>query len=127
MIPELIMTLNCLPESNNGKVNRKELPRRAKETSGVNSVVSSVYVPPPNEIEVILCEEFYNVLSIDTVSTNDNILNLWGYSLMAMKLTVRIGRRLDASMSVKNMFYFPTFGAFAVAIQRVSILYNPIP
>ncbi|KAI0882912.1 non-ribosomal peptide synthetase [Annulohypoxylon maeteangense] len=59
-----------------------------------------------DEIEVVLCKEFAGVFGIEVLIT-DNFFDLGGHSLMASKLAARISRRLDAPVSVKDIFDHP--------------------
>ena len=58
---------------------------------------------PRNKVEVILYEEFANVLGVKVGITN-NFFDLGGHLLMAIKLAARLSRRLDARISVKDIF-----------------------
>ena len=48
-------------------------------------------VGPYNKVEVVLYEEFANILSIEVGITN-NLFNLGGHSLIAIKLTIYTSR-----------------------------------
>ena len=82
-------------------------------------------VGPRNEVEAVLCEEFADVLGVE-VGITDNFFDLGGHSLMATKLAARIGRRLDARVSVKDVFDHPVLADLAAAIRRGSTPHNPI-
>jgi acyl carrier protein len=69
-----------------------------------------------NEIEAVLCEEFANVLSIE-VSITDNFFNLSGHSLIATKLAARLSRRLDARISIKDVFDQPILADLTSTIR----------
>ena len=56
-----------------------------------------------NKVEATLYKEFANVLSIKVGITN-NFFDLGGHSLIATKLAARLSRRLDARISVKDIF-----------------------
>jgi hypothetical protein len=63
----------------------------------------------------MLCEEFANVLSIKVGITN-NFFNLSGHSLIATKLAAHISRRLDARVSIKDIFNQPILTNLATSI-----------
>ncbi|KAI7763506.1 hypothetical protein LZL87_014354 [Fusarium oxysporum] len=118
------MGLDQMPINANGKVDRRELSRRAETAPAPKA--SSSHVAPQTETEVILCEEFTDVLGTE-VSAADNFFDLGGHSLMATKLAARISRRLDAEISVKDIFDQPVLADLAAVIQRGSTPHAPIP
>nr|ABR28366.2 bassianolide synthetase [Xylaria sp. BCC 1067] len=115
MIPARIVVVDQMPLNASGKVDRKELARRAQVVP--KSEAAPAQVVPLNEIEVMLCEEFADVFGIDVVVT-DNFFKLGGHSLMATKLAARISRRLDARVSVKEVFDQPIVADLAASIRR---------
>ncbi|PTB46695.1 hypothetical protein M441DRAFT_126905 [Trichoderma asperellum CBS 433.97] len=116
MIPSRIVVIDEMPLNANGKVDRKELTRRA-QAAVQKFQERPEQVLPLNEIEVVLCEEFAEVFSIQ-VGINDNFFKLGGHSLLATKLTARIGRRLNTRVSVKDIFDQPVIADLAATIRR---------
>ncbi|KAI0407966.1 non-ribosomal peptide synthetase [Xylaria palmicola] len=123
MIPARIVVIDQMPLNANGKVDRKELTRRAQIAQ--KPEVAFTHVAPLNEIEVVLCEEFADVFGID-VGVNDHFFKLGGHSLMATKLVARISRRLDARVSVKHVFDQPVVADLAATIRQVLTEHSPI-
>lgn len=125
MVPSHIVVMDQMPLNANGKVDRKELTRRAQVV--VQKPRESLQqVLPLNEIEVVLCEEFAEVFGIQ-VGINDHFFKLGGHSLLATKLTARIGRRLNTRVSVKEIFDQPVIVDLAATIRRELTLHNAIP
>ncbi|KAH8678409.1 non-ribosomal peptide synthetase [Xylariales sp. PMI_506] len=114
MIPARILVIEQMPINANGKVDRRELTRRAHIAR--RSQVSSVQSSPSNEVENILIEEFTMVLGME-VSVNDNFFDLGGHSLLATKLAARVSQRLDIHISVKDIFDQPVVLDLAAAIR----------
>ncbi len=127
MVPARIVVLDQMPVNANGKVDRQDLARRG-QTVPRNAVATITYVAPRNEIEISLCEEFAEVLAIETeIGITDNFFDLGGHSLMATKLAARISRRLDARISVKDIFDQPRIVDLAASIRKGSTPHRPIP
>jgi len=80
MLPSIIIYINNLPLTANGKVDRAALPKPKFES--VNK-----YVAPTNEKEKLLCEAFSKVLGIERFGINDDFFKLGGNSLKAITLT----------------------------------------
>lgn len=124
MIPSRIVVIDKMPLNANGKVNRKELIRRVPIVPKPR--VTLEQVAPINEIEAMLCEEFADVFGMD-VGITDHFFKLGGHSLLATKVTTRISRRLNAHISVKDVFDHPVIADLAVIIRHRLTLHNPIP
>ncbi|KAI1298361.1 hypothetical protein F5Y03DRAFT_270140 [Xylaria venustula] len=112
MVPSRIVVIDQMPLNASGKVDRKELTRRAQVVVEPETVSAPTPVVPLDEIEIMVCEEFASVLGVD-VGITDNFFKLGGHSLMATKLAARVGRRLDARVSVKDIFKHPVPGQLA--------------
>ncbi|KAF2462485.1 condensation-domain-containing protein, partial [Lindgomyces ingoldianus] len=123
MVPSRIVVLDQMPVNSNRKVDRKELAKRAK--TATKSRLSKDRVAPRNDIEGALCEEFTKVLGVD-VSVMDDFFELGGHSLMATKLAARLGRRLNAKVSVKDVFDHPVLADLASTIQQGSEMHVTI-
>ncbi|KAI0543201.1 hypothetical protein GGR58DRAFT_519334 [Xylaria digitata] len=116
MIPAYIVVIDQMPLNANGKVDRKELTRRAQVMPKPEAASAPAPVVPLNEIETMVCEEFADVLGVD-VGITDNFFKLGGHSLMATKLAARVGRRLDTRVSVKDIFDHPVPGQLASKLK----------
>ncbi|KAF2964673.1 hypothetical protein GQX73_g8896 [Xylaria multiplex] len=116
MIPARIVVVDQMPLNANGKVDRKELTRRAQVMPKTEAASAPAPVVPLDEIETMVCEEFANVLGVD-VGITDNFFKLGGHSLMATKLAARVGRRLDTRVSVKDIFDHPVPGQLASKLK----------
>ncbi|KAL8334324.1 hypothetical protein RB598_008868 [Gaeumannomyces tritici] len=126
MVPDRIVVLDRMPVNANGKVDRKELARMAKTTAKKTKVASSsTRVAPRDEVEAAVCDEFLAVLGIE-VGIEDNFFDQGGHSLMATRLASRLSRRLDADVSVKDIFDQPVLKDLAASIRRSSSAYSPI-
>ena len=112
MVPGRIMVLEQMPINANGKVDRRELTQKAAAVAATMETPRSARVPPRDEVEAAVCEECANVLGVE-VGVTDNFFDLGGHSLMAMRLAARISRRLDAHVSVKDIFDRPVLADLA--------------
>ncbi|KAL7793616.1 hypothetical protein V8C37DRAFT_102345 [Trichoderma ceciliae] len=124
MIPSRIVAIDQMPLNANGKVDRKELTRRAQIVPKIQ--VAPEQAIPLNEIEAMLCEEFADVFGME-VGITDHFFKLGGHSLLATKLTSRVSRRLNARVSVKDVFDQPVIADLAATIRRELTLQNLVP
>ncbi|WP_160718118.1 non-ribosomal peptide synthetase, partial [Chitinophaga solisilvae] len=113
MVPNLWMSLEELPLTANGKINKKALP-----DPGMGAVSLAAYAAPRNEQEAALARIWQQLLEIERVGIYDEFFKLGGHSLLAMRLVAAIRKELSAEMTVKDVFLHRTIAAMATAIQR---------
>ncbi|KAF5614756.1 enniatin synthase [Fusarium sp. NRRL 52700] len=85
---------------------REGLASRTTLTNGQDKQGWSARVAPRTETEIILCDETSKLLGIE-VGITDNFFDLGGHSMMATKLAMRLGRLLDTTIVVKDIFDYP--------------------
>lgn len=115
MVPSVVRVLEAMPLNNNGKVDRRELTKKAqtlvisKSFSGSSSASRS-RDPPRTGIERAVCDEFASVLGLsqDDVGTSDDFYHLGGHSLQAARLVSRLNQRLGCRLYVSDLVRSPT-------------------
>ncbi|MBZ5494742.1 MAG: amino acid adenylation domain-containing protein, partial [Acidobacteriia bacterium] len=105
MVPAVILELEKLPLTGNGKVDRKALPEPERST------LRSSW--PQTSEEDILCALFGEVLSLTKVGVEENFFELGGHSLMATRLVSRIRAALGVEVPVQMIFAHPTVAELA--------------
>ncbi len=111
MVPALWVTLESIPLTSNGKVNRKALP-----DPDAGELVSNEYLAPANDIEFKLAAAWKDILKVDRVGVNDNFFELGGHSLNAIRLTSRIHKLLNVKIDISTIFSNPTIRQLGMAI-----------
>jgi amino acid adenylation domain-containing protein len=114
MVPAVFVTMDTLPLTSNGKIDRRALP--APERSRAED--GSTYVAPRNLTEEILAGIWAHVLGLDKVSVHDNFFELGGQSLQAMQLVAKIYEATQRAVSVKSIFVHPTVAGFAEMLEK---------
>ena len=95
MVPALIVAIDEVPLTPNGKINAKALP----DPFANRTQLTGEYVAPAPGIEEMIADIWRDLLKVRNVSADDNFFELGGHSLLAVKVAAmlkkRTGRRLD--------------------------------
>jgi tyrocidine synthetase-3 len=103
MIPPYFISLDKMPLTPTGKIDRKTLPE-PEIKSGTK------YIPPRNEEEKLLVEIWSHVLEIEKekIGIDDYFFELGGHSLTATNLIGRIHQAFDIELPISQLFKAPT-------------------
>ncbi len=112
MIPSAFVTLDTLPLSANGKVDRRALP--VPQIAHIGDQIT--FVAPRTPIEEILAEIWAEVLGIEVVGVHDNFFTLGGHSLLATQLISQVRTKLAVEIPLRSLFDNPTVSEFAQCI-----------
>ncbi|WP_139277931.1 condensation domain-containing protein, partial [Rhodococcus marinonascens] len=110
MVPDVLMVLDVLPLNSSGKLDRKALP--------APEFTVRVFRAPTNPVEETVAGVFVEVLGVDRVGLDDDFFALGGNSLIATRVTARLGAALDARVPVRELFEASTVEALAVRLER---------
>ena len=112
MIPSYFISLEQLPLTSNGKVDRRALPEPEGEIdTGVK------YLAPTNPLEGELVSIWQEVLGVEKIGTAHNFFQLGGHSLKATILTSRIHKELNVEVPLRQVFKTPTIKGLAQYID----------
>jgi amino acid adenylation domain-containing protein len=114
MVPAAFVTLDVLPLTANGKLDRKALPAPEGDAFARRS-----YEPPLGEVEAALAEIWAEVLGVDQVGRRDHFFELGGHSLLAIKLIERM-RRVGLYTDVRALFTTPVLADLALGVGGAS-------
>lgn len=113
MVPSAFVLLDALPQTPNGKIDRKTLP--APDHDRPDGTVA--FVAPRTPTEEILARAGAEVLGLEQVGVHDNFFDLGGHSLQAVQFVARISKALGRDVPVKALFLHPTVAALAEALE----------
>ncbi|MHA7629651.1 non-ribosomal peptide synthase/polyketide synthase [Corallococcus sp. M7] len=116
MVPAAFVSMETLPLTSNGKVDRKALP--APDAGALRA--SHAYEAPATPLEEKLAALWSEVLRVPTVGRTDNFFELGGHSLLATQLVARVRAALDMELPLRALFEAPTIAALAERLQRAA-------
>ncbi|MBD2699155.1 amino acid adenylation domain-containing protein [Spirosoma sp. BT702] len=108
MVPRLLVPIEHIPLTSNGKVDRKALPTPDASTS-----LTTSYAAPGNPTEEKLIQVWKDVLAVSRVGVNDNFFELGGNSLLAVRTVTLLKQLHTYDTPVTKLYQFPTIHALA--------------
>jgi amino acid adenylation domain-containing protein len=109
MIPARFVCLEALPQTPNGKVDRRALPDPGRSRPRLEIA----FAPPVTETEIVLSQMWRELLLLDEIGMDDNFFDLGGNSLLLTKIQSKLVEILGTEIPVVDMFRFPTIGTLA--------------
>ena len=112
MIPTAVVFLDSLPQTPNGKVDRKALPAPDRSRPELRAVYQAPRTTTEKEIAAI----WKIALNVDRVGIDDNFFDLGGHSLLMTRVHARLRSAVAPNLSLVELFQYPTVRALAARI-----------
>jgi acyl-CoA synthetase (AMP-forming)/AMP-acid ligase II/acyl carrier protein len=122
MVPTDFVVLDALPQTPNGKVDRRALPM--PERSVVT--LDSAYVAPRTPAEEALAEIWAEVLRAKQVGAHSDFFELGGHSLLATRIVSRVREVFQVELPLRALFEEPTVAGLAERVE-VAQQSRPVP
>ncbi|HEY0727647.1 MAG TPA: condensation domain-containing protein, partial [Pyrinomonadaceae bacterium] len=113
MLPSAFVTLEQLPRTLNGKIDRKALP--ALETVRPETETDNGQWSP---LEQIVAGVWCEVLRLERIGRQGNFFNLGGHSLLVTQVLARVREHLKVELPVRSLFEAPTVEQFSRLLQE---------
>ncbi|MBV4459307.1 non-ribosomal peptide synthase/polyketide synthase [Pseudomonas sp. COR58] len=110
MVPAYVLTLERMPLTPNGKLDRKNLPKPDV------SQLQQAYVAPQTVLEQQLATIWQDVLKLERVGLSDNFFELGGDSIISIQVVSR-ARQAGLRFTPKDLFQHQTVQALATVVQ----------
>ncbi|AZE60743.1 MULTISPECIES: non-ribosomal peptide synthetase [Pseudomonas fluorescens group] len=114
MVPGLLMFLDALPLSPNGKLDRKALPKPDA------SQQQNHYVAPRTALEVQVAGVWQSVLELEQVGLDDHFFELGGHSLLATQVVARLKTLMACNLTLRDLFGAPRLADFVATVAARS-------
>ncbi|WP_261991509.1 non-ribosomal peptide synthetase, partial [Streptomyces sp. OR43] len=122
MVPSAFVSLDALPLSPNGKLDRAALT----EPAGARPELDA-FVAPGTATEELLAGVWAQLLGLDRVGVTDNFFELGGHSLLATRVRSRVRELLGAEIPLHVLFDRPTVRGLAAAVESAGRADAPPP
>jgi amino acid adenylation domain-containing protein len=112
MIPSTVISLEFLPRTSHGKLDRQALAKPPAE-------VKPEAREPRSFEEKALCDLFSEILGVDRVGIDDNFFQLGGHSLIAARIVNRIRADFGVELRFRDVFYARSIETLASALAAI--------
>ncbi|WCM49880.1 amino acid adenylation domain-containing protein [Pseudomonas sp. WJP1] len=119
MVPNHMVLLDRLPLNNNGKLDRKALPRVEAGDA------QRAFVAPAEGLEMQLAHIWQEVLKVEKVGRDDNFFELGGHSLLVLQVISRVRQQLQLELSVNSLFSAANLAEFAERAAQATLSGQP--
>ncbi|RNB58979.1 amino acid adenylation domain-containing protein [Brevibacillus gelatini] len=115
MIPSYFVSLESMPLTANGKVDRRSLP-----APDVSMLRTTEYVAPRTVWEARLASVWEQVLHVPQVGVLDDFFALGGHSLRAMRVITSMHNEYQVDIPLRILFEKPTIQELAAYIEETA-------
>ncbi|SEB35202.1 amino acid adenylation domain-containing protein [Tenacibaculum sp. MAR_2009_124] len=121
MVPMLWISLDEMPLTANGKIDKKSLPEPDS-----SQLSTKEYIAPRNEIEQELVSIWQDLLGIEKIGINDDFFELGGHSLLIVQLIARL-QKIGYHIAVRDIFLNPCITGIIEKMVLSSSMYITPP
>ncbi|WP_449429752.1 non-ribosomal peptide synthetase [Rhodanobacter umsongensis] len=101
MQPQHLVLLAALPQTPNGKIDRKALPLPVWKTGSSADAGAAAHIEDPRQryLAAVWCE----LIGVERVRPSDNFFDIGGHSLLAMELVARVRRETRMRLNLLDV------------------------
>ena len=105
MVPSVFVVMPALPQTPNGKIDRKALPKPTVVATNTNV---APLVQPSNDTETLIAGIWQNVLNVPNVGLDDNFFDIGGHSLLVVQVLQHLRKNFEKSVQMTDLFRYTT-------------------
>jgi amino acid adenylation domain-containing protein len=114
MIPVGFVELEAMPQTPNGKIDRRRLP--AWTGGALRS--ETVTTVPRDDVEERVAQCWRELLGVDDIGVDTDFFTLGGHSLLATQAVARLREQFGVSLPLRSLFDAPTVAGVAEVIRQ---------
>ena len=114
MIPSVFATLDEIPLTANGKVNRKALP----EPPSIQQESGAQFVAHRDELELRLVRIWETILGVQPIGVHDSFFDLGGHSLNAIRMFAEVEEAFGKNIPLATLFEASTIEKLAGILRQ---------
>ena len=114
MVPGAFVTLDAIPVTPNGKVDRRALPAPADR----DVERAEDRAPPRPGLERTVAATWARLLGVSELGRHDDFFALGGHSLLATRAVAAVNEAAGTRLGVRTLFELPTVAEFTRAVER---------
>ena len=123
MIPSYFVTIETLPFSSSGKVDRSRLPDPLTD----QDAMQENFVAPVTETEQSLARIWSHVLNVQKIGRNDSFFDIGGDSLSIVSVMAKVMQEFHVDILLEDVYRSPYLKDFAAMINEAEqCAYRPI-
>ncbi|MFC9661751.1 amino acid adenylation domain-containing protein [Nocardia sp. NPDC127606] len=107
LVPAALVTLDRLPLTANGKLDRAALPTQP----------ATPYRSPQTPLQHLIATTFATACDLDTVGADDDFFAIGGNSLTGVSVSAQLAQSTDTPITVRWLYTAPTVAALAHRIE----------
>lgn len=116
MVPSALLTLDRLPLTASGKLDRRALAQLA---AGRKLVADEPLAPPRSVAEAAVARIWQEVLSLQSIGLQTNFFDQGGHSLLLLEVQDRLQRETGVQVEVTDLFKYPTVESLAARLHQL--------
>jgi amino acid adenylation domain-containing protein len=101
MVPSLVVAIDAIPLTPNGKMDRAALPDPFQNARAA----TAEYEAPVSQMERLLADVWTDVLKVERVGLHDNFFELGGHSLLSLRVAGAVQKRSGWRMDPRTLFF----------------------
>jgi amino acid adenylation domain-containing protein len=113
MLPSEFVTLDAMPLTPNGKIDRRALPRPEPDGGGEDGS----FAAPRTPLEEQLVKIWAEVLGVERIGIHDNFFELRGHSLSLIQVAFLVQETLGCELPLQIFFLAPTIAELSKEIE----------
>ncbi|SCE99947.1 amino acid adenylation domain-containing protein [Micromonospora viridifaciens] len=117
MVPASVVTLDRLPLTARGKVDRAALERLADTAAEAGRGRGAAYAAPGSAVERTATEVFQRILGVDRIGVDDRFFDLGADSVTIVKIYRALCAALGRTFPLMHMFEHPTIRLLAASLD----------